>query len=100
MVVRPNKEANLADDQELANSIGTALRAAEVSVQTNNMGQAIADLGTLHGLLGTAFVAVNALRDRAGEAPLDWDAVAGNSAARSGLHTDSGGTPKVAPGGS
>jgi hypothetical protein len=78
------------DYQEIANACGTSLRAAEVAVQGNNMGQAIVELGTLHVALTEAFKAANELG-----AGLDWDQAAGNrTAARGDFQTESGGGNK------
>lgn len=87
----------MADNQQLANDIGAAVRAAERSVQAGNTGQAIVDLGTLHGLLDKAYLAFNEVADAAGVAALEWGPIASDGAARGDVHTNSGGTPKVAP---
>ena len=85
------------DNQTLANNIGATLRAAERSVQAGNMGQAIVNLATLHSNLGQAFVAFNAVAQKAGVDALDWGAIATDAPAKGGFHTNSGGTPKGPP---
>lgn len=85
----------MTDYQTLANEIGESLRTAERSAQSGNLGQTIADLGTLHGKLGQAFVAFNEVAQEAGVDALDWDPIAGNVAAGDAQRT--GGGNKAAP---
>ena len=77
----------MPDNQEIANGIGATIRAAEQAAENEGATETATHLTSLHEQLGQAFNAANVVLQAAGQPLLDWNAAAGNNAAR-------GGTPK------
>ncbi len=73
--------------QDIANSVGSNLRAVEAALASNDVTAATSAAQALHADLNDGF----AFLDQNTDLDLDWDQIAGNDgSAEKGAHTDGG----------